>query len=121
MAEVAFGREDDQPVAFPDQSESVVAKLVDHAVLTRRRVQRASALARQLGRGTTHQARRVWRRVENRDWTEAGAGIGSWRRRNEAPGLAARHLRIAIHHASSRSESKRSLQSRIGLTTLGVP
>src|SRR5215472_4624963 len=75
-------------------------------------------LARQLGRGTTHQARRVWRRIENRYWTEAGTGIGRWRRRNEAPGLAVRRLRTAVHHARGRSESKGSCKPPAGINDI---
>ena len=82
--------------------------------LARRGVQRTSALARQLGGATTHDARRACRRIENRGWTAAGARRGSRRHRNVAPGLAVRRLRIAGHHAIGRSESEGSLKSLSG-------
>ncbi len=80
--------------------------------LTGGRVQGASALAGLLGGGTADYARRVGRRIENRGRTDARARRGSGRCRNVAPGLAVRRLRIAIHHAGGRRESKRSLKSQ---------
>jgi hypothetical protein len=82
--------------------------------LTRRRRQRASTLAGQLGGATTHDARRARPCIENRGWTAHGARKGSRRRRNVTGSLAVRRLRIAVHHASGRSESKRSLKSWSG-------
>jgi hypothetical protein len=79
--------------------------------LTRRRGQRASALARQLGGATTHNTRRAWPRIENRGWTAHGTRKGSRRRRNVARSLAVRRLRIARHHTIGRGESKWSLKS----------
>ena len=49
--------------------------LVPARCLTRRGVQGASALARQSGWRTAHQARRVCRRIENRGWTADGLTI----------------------------------------------
>jgi hypothetical protein len=48
--------------------------------LTRRRGQRASTLAGQLSRVTTHEARRAWCGIEIRGLTAAGARRGSRRR-----------------------------------------
>jgi hypothetical protein len=94
-----------------DADDATLIDPVEWRCLTRRGVQRASALARQLGRTTTHDARSVCCRIENRGWTAARARRGSRRHRNVAPGLTVRRLRIARHHASGRSESKGSLKS----------
>jgi hypothetical protein len=88
-----------EPLADPDDKERLygqrlrtnkesfvksMLKYDGEAVLTRRRGQGASALARQLGRATAHDACRAWPRIENRGWTTHRARKGSRRRRNVA-------------------------------------
>jgi hypothetical protein len=86
--------------------------------LTRRRGQRASTLAGQLSRVTTHQARRAWCGIEIRGLTAAGARRGSRRRGQDAGRSAVRRLRITGHHAIGRSGRNGSLKSRSGINDI---